>query len=78
MAEFSDAQLFESHEYRRERSIVFAIVLATAFLAVVAGVATIMAEANLAVAIGLLAVGVVLLAVAGGIGIGELDAYLFE
>ncbi|QSG08415.1 hypothetical protein [Halapricum desulfuricans] len=78
MAEFSDAQLFESDEYSRERSIVFAIVLATAFLAVVAGVATIMAEANLAVAIGLLAVGVVLLAVAGGIGIGELDAYLFE
>ncbi|MCU4718455.1 hypothetical protein [Halapricum hydrolyticum] len=78
MAELSDGQLFESDKHGRQRSVVFAIVLATGFLAVVAGVATLMAEANIAVAVGLLAVGAALLAVAGAIAIGELDAYLFE
>ena len=78
MVEIGDAELVESDEYGRQRSIIFAIVLATSFLALVAGIVTLMAESNLAIAIGLLAAGAALLAVGAAIAIGEADEYLFE
>ncbi|WP_229121080.1 hypothetical protein [Halapricum desulfuricans] len=78
MVEIGDEQLVESDEHGRQRSVVFAVVLATSFLALVAGTVTLLAESNLAIAIGLLAAGVALLAVGAAIAIGEGDEYLFE
>ncbi len=77
MVEIGDAELVESDEHGRQRSIIFAIVLATSFLALVAGTVTLIAESNLAIAIGLLAAGAALLAVGAAIAIGEADEYLF-
>jgi len=77
MVEIGDAELVESDERGRQRSIIFAIVLATSFLALVAGIVTLMAQSNLAIAIGLLAAGAALLAVGAAIAMGEIDEYLF-
>lgn len=78
MVDLSEIQLFDSDEHGQQRSIVFAIVVATGFLTVVAGAATLAAGADIAVGAVLLVLGVVVLGLGGLVGMGEADEYLFE
>lgn len=78
MVELSEVQLFKADEHKRQRSIIFAIVLATGFLTVASGAATLATATNTAVGAVLLVLGVVLLAASAAVAMGSIDEYLFE
>ena len=78
MVDLSEIQLFESDEHERQRSIMFAIVVATGFLTVAAGTGVLAADAGVAVGIALLLAGVVTLGVGAAIAMGRVDHLLFD
>jgi len=78
MVELGEVAVFGSDENSQQRSILFAIVLATGFLAVAAGAGTLAVGSNALVGAVLLAVGVLTLAGGAMIATGNADEYLFE
>jgi hypothetical protein len=78
MAGIDEVTLFEAGDHKHQRSIVFAIVVATAFLALVAGVITVANGVNPGLGIGLLVVGFGLLGGSAAVATGMVDEALFE
>lgn len=79
MAETSNAGMFESTERGRRRSVLFAIVVGTAFLTIAAGTGTLFQSGGaVGIAVGLLALGVGLLGLGFAIAAGKIDDFLFE
>jgi uncharacterized phage infection (PIP) family protein YhgE len=70
--------MFESSERGRRRSVLFAIVVGTAFLTIAAGAGTVFEASSSAIGIVLLVVGIGLLALGFVIATGKIDDFLFE
>lgn len=78
MVEFAADELFESDHDGRRRSVLFAIVVATAFLTVAAGSSTLFSAANTLLGVLLVGVGFLLLAFGAAIAVGAVDHLLFD
>jgi hypothetical protein len=79
MAETGNAEMFESSERGRRRSVLFAIVIGTAFLTIAAGTGVLFQSGGgVGIAVGLLVLGVVLLGLGFAIAAGKIDDFLFE
>lgn len=78
MVGIDEVTLFEAGDHSYQRSIVFAIVIATAFLALVSGVITVANGINPGLGIGLLVVGIGLLGGSAAVATGMVDDALFE
>lgn len=70
--------MFESSKRGRRRSVLFAIVVGTAFLAIAAGAGAVVQAASPAVGIVFLVVGLALLGFGFTIATGKMDHFLFD
>jgi len=70
--------MFESSERGRRRSVLFAIVVGTAFLTIAAGAGTVFQTSSVAIGAVLLAVGIGLLGLGFVIATGKIDDFLFD
>ena len=78
MGQTGSSTMFESSERGRRRSVLFAIVVGTAFLTVAAGAGTVFQTSSAAIGAVLLAVGIGLLALGFVIATGKIDDFLFD